>query len=221
MYGERLFTRHVDDDEEILLIVHKHWLLGLRHLGWPLFALLATWGFVLFAPFKIIVYMAAIVSVALLVWALRNFYDYYLDAWIITDQGIIDVEWHGWFHRQSTRVLFSDIQGVSYEIEGVVGTMLRYGTISVEKISTGNVISLEYVKNPRAVEAVILKQMEGYLHTKNLSDAKHVQELLSTIVAREVSLGRFATEEEEEDDEEWEDDEDDDEDEWEDDDDER
>ena len=50
--------------------------------------------------------------------------------------------------------------------------------------------------------------MEVYLHGKNLTDAKHVQELLSQIVAREVSLEQF---EEGDDEQEYEDDDDDDE----------
>ena len=191
MLGEWLFTRHIDDEEEIVLVVHKHWLYGVQYLFWPIVAFLAVWGFFAFAPFPIIFYMAALASIAIVVWALRNFYDYYLDAWIITDQGIIDIEWHGWFHRQSTRVLYSDIQGVSYEIQGVLGTLMRFGTVSVEKISTGSVLSLENVKRPRSIEAVIMKNMEAYLHGRNLSDAKHVQELLSQIVAREVSLEQF------------------------------
>jgi hypothetical protein len=137
-----------------------------------------------------------------LVWWLRNFFDYYLDAWIVTDMGIIDVEWHGWFHRQSSRILYSDIQGVSYEIQGVLNTLLRYGTIGVEKISTGSVISLDNVPNPRKVEGLILKNMEGYLHTKNLKDSTHVQEILAGIVAREMQLQDFDEEEDDDDDDE-------------------
>jgi len=133
------------------------------------------------------------------VWILRNFYDYYLDAWIITDQGIIDVAWHGWFHRESTRVLYSDIQGVSYEIQGVTSTLMRYGQVSVEKISTGSVISLDYVPRPRRIEALILKNMEKYLHSKKLGDAKHVQDILAAIVAREVQLENFEEEDDEDD----------------------
>lgn len=213
LVGQSAFRRHVDEDEEIIVIVHKHWLLGCKYLFWPIVTLIALWVFFVAAPYTIILYTVSVASAATLIWGLRNFYDYYLDAWIITNQGIIDVEWHGWFHRQSTRVLFSDVQGVSYEIQGVLGTMLRYGTIAVEKVSTGSVISLDNVKNPRVIEAIILRNMEGYLHTKNLSDAKHVQQILSQIVAREVSLEQFEDEDEYEDD-----DEDDDEDEYEDDD---
>lgn len=222
LIGQRHFHRHVDDDEEIIAIVHKHWLLGFKYLFYPAVALLASWGLFVFAPYKFIFYVAALASIGTLVWGLRNFYDYYLDAWIITDQGIIDVEWHGWFHRQSTRVLFSDIQGVSYEIQGVIGTMMKFGTISVEKISTGSVLSLDSVQSPRAIEAIILQQMEQYLHGKNLTDAKHVQEVLTQIVAREINLEQFEDEDEEydeDDDDGYDDDELDDDDEYEDDDD--
>lgn len=135
--------------------------------------------------------MLTIVGVAELciaVWWLRSFFDYYLDAWIITDQGIIDVSWHGWFHRQSSRILYSDIHGVSYEIQGIASTLLRFGTVSIEKVSGGTVVSLEDVASPRRVENLILKNMEEYMHTKNLKDAKTVQTILSEFVASSVQL---------------------------------
>lgn len=196
----RLFLRHLDDDEELIVVVHKHWLVGLKELFWPGFTLIAAWGFYLSAQYPSVLYAALLWSVFGVVWLLRNFYDYYLDAWLITDQGVIDVAWHGWFHRQSSRVLFSDIQGVSYEIQGVLGTVLQFGAISVEKISTGSAITLDNVKRPRKVEKIILKQMETYLHSKNLTDSKHVQELLAQMVAREMQMNGIEGEEEEEDD---------------------
>ena len=205
MFGKRLFLRHLEEDEALVRIVHKHWFLGIKELFWPAVSLVAAWGFYAMARYPTILYAASIWSVIGFVWFLRNFYDYYLDAWIITDQGIIDVEWQGWFHRKSSRVLFSDIQGVSYEIEGVVGTLLQFGTISVEKISTGDAVSLECVKRPRSVEKTILKQMEKYLHSKNLGDAKRVQELLAEIVAREIQKDQFGGDEESEEEEDEED----------------
>ena len=131
----------------------------------------------------------------------RSFFDYYLDAWLITDHGIIDIEWFGWFHRESARVLYSDIQGVSYEIHGVAGTLLRYGTVAVEKISNGEEIELEYVSQPKKVESLILHRMETYLHTKNLKDAKHVQEILSAIVAEHLQREELSGEDDGDDEE--------------------
>lgn len=204
------FNRHLEDDEELILLVHKHWLLGFKFLFWPTVSFIAGWAVLYVFPVKMILYLAVLWGIASLVWLFRNFFDYYLDAWIITDSGVIDVEWHGWFHRQSTRVLYSDIQGVSYEFQGVLSTVLRYGSISVEKISTGSVISMDYVSNPKQVEGIILRNMEGYLHDKNLKDSRHVQELLSSMVAREMQMEEFDEEDEIDDDEEdWEEEDDD------------
>ena len=88
-------------------------------------------------------------------------------------------------------MLFSDIQGVSYEIQGIAATFLSYGSISVEKISTGSVFELDHAPHPRKVEKMILKHMEGYMHSKNLKDARHVQDILSQMVANEMQLQDF------------------------------
>jgi hypothetical protein len=194
----RLFKRHLEDDESVVTIVHRHWLMSLRMLLWPTLALIAGVLLLIAAPFRSVAIGVGIWSVCAVLWWVRNFYDYFLDAWIITDQGIIDVAWYGWFHRESSRVLFSDIQGVSYEIKGILPTLMRFGTISVEKISTGASISMDTVSKPRAVEAVILRCMEDYLHSKNLKDAKQVQELLGAVLARELQSQELEGDEEEE-----------------------
>ncbi len=188
MLDQWLFGKHLEEDEHVTLLVHKHWIIGVRGLLLPSVSFVLAWWLLYAAPYRMVFFVVSLWSFYSVLWWLRNFFNYYLDAWIITDQGIIDLEWQGWFHRQSARVLYSDIQGVSYEIQGLVGTMLRYGTIAAEKISTGAAIKLAQVGNPRSVEAVILKNMEAYLHSKNLKNAKHVQELLSQFVSQKVQL---------------------------------
>lgn len=184
------FGRHLEEDERIAAVFHKYWLIGVKRLLLPTVSFLASWWllWILYSRgatnFWLI--LAGIWAVVSVVWWLRNFFDYYLDAWIITTHGIIDVAWHGFFHRESARVLYSDIQGVSYEIKGVWGTLLRFGTVSVEKISTGSAISLEFVSRPRKVESLILQNMETYLHAKNLKDSSQVQELLAAMVAEQI-----------------------------------
>lgn len=182
-----LFKKHLEDDEHVRAIIHKHWLLGLRSLLWPTVSFLLSWVLLSLGRNPPVLIIAGLWGVASLVWWMRSFFDYYLDAWIITDHGIIDLEWLGWFHRQSSRILYSDIQGVSTEIVGILGTLLRYGTVSIEKISTGSTVSIEKVPRPRAVESIILKNMEAYLHTKNLKNAKHIEELLSQFVAEHIN----------------------------------
>jgi hypothetical protein len=188
MLSAWLFKKHLEDDETLKCVVHKHWLLGIRALFWPTLWIALTILVLLFNNARGMVTMMALIDFVLIIWWLRNFFDYYLDAWLVTDQGIIDIAWHGWFHRQSSRVLYSDLQGVSYEIEGVWGTLLQYGTISVEKISTGQAISLDNVRQPKQIEILILQSMETYLHSKNMKDATQIQKLLATLVADQIHL---------------------------------
>ncbi len=177
------FGKHLDDEEEIVLVVHKHWLVGLQNLFWPSVVFLGIWSVLAIAPNRYIAYGVSLAAVFVLIWWIRNFMDYYLDAWVITNKGIIDLEWHGWFHRSSARVLYSDLQGVSYEVNGILGTLFGYGHMDIEKISTGTTMGMDYIKKPRKVESIILEGMEKYMHTKNLKDSTVVQTLLAEFVA--------------------------------------
>ncbi len=188
MLSTWLFRKHLEEDETLKRVVHKHWLLGFRALFWPTFWIICTVLVLVVNHVRGMITVMGAIDLVLVIWWLRNFFDYYLDAWLVTDQGIIDIAWHGWFHRQSSRVLYSDLQGVSYEIEGVWGTLLQYGTISVEKISTGAAMSLESVRQPKQVEILILQSMETYLHSKNMKDATQIQKLLATLVADQIHL---------------------------------
>jgi hypothetical protein len=202
MLEKFLFQRHLEDDEHVTMIVHKHWFIGIKFLILPAASFSFAWGIFSYWTLKVpdgsrlAFILLGAWAVGSLVWLIRNFLDYYLDAWIVTDHGIVDLEWLGWFHRQSARILYSDVQGVSYEVHGVLGTVLRYGTVSIEKISTGAAVSLNNVPRPKRVESAILKNMEAYMHTKNLKNASHVQELLSEMVAGTIGERGMKKEEE-------------------------
>lgn len=201
MLDSFLFHQHLDDDEEILLIAHGHWLFGAKAIALPTVLFFATMFLPFIANYPVVWVLTGLLLIGIAVWWVHNFFDYYLDAWLITDHGIIDLAWHGWFHRESSRVLYSDVQGVSYEIQGVMSTLLRYGELSVEKISTGSTIALPNVPHPRSVERIILDAMETYVHGKNLKDAKTVQTILSEFVASQMQAQEFEEEEEEDDEE--------------------
>lgn len=177
------FKQHIEDDETILHVAHRHWIYGVKIMFFPTIVFFFTWALLFYVSTPVVFYIAAVSVFISFMWLFHNFLDYYLDAWLITDKGIIDLAWHGWFHRESTRVLYSDIQGVSYEVKGVFATIFRYGHIAVEKISTGTNITLPGIPRPRRVQTVIMESMEHYLHKKNLKDSTTVQKLLADFVA--------------------------------------
>lgn len=183
MLQDYFFRRHLDEDEEILLVVQKHWMLGIRSLYAPSLLFIGIWCILLLGHSRMMVYGVSLAALAAAVWWIRCFLDYYLDAWIVTNKGVIDLEWHGWFHRSSTRVLYSDVEGVGYEVKGVMGTLLNFGEMQLEKISTGSAVTMPFVHKPKRVEAVLLEAMEAYILKKNLRDASTVRDILSEFVA--------------------------------------
>lgn len=185
---DRLFSRHLEEDEPLYLVVHRHWVWGLKELASPALCIAGSWGLLYLAPVPPMAIAVFALDAFLGVWFLRNFFDYFLDAWLITDRSVIDIAWHGWFHRQSTRIDYSSIEGVSYEIKGILGTLFKYGTVSIEKVGTGSIVSMEHVKNPRDTESVILLCQEACLRTKNMKDSSAVQDLIAEIVAERMHL---------------------------------
>lgn len=192
---ERLFLRHLEDDEPLYMVVHKHWIYGIKDLIVPIAVAACSWGLLYIVPVRLIFYGVLLLNIAVFVWFLRNFFDYYLDAWIITDRSVIDVEWHGWFHRQSTRIDFTSIEGVSYEIQGVLGTILRYGTVTVERIGSGTTVSIDHVKKPKDVESSILACQEACIRTKNMKDSSAVKDIIAEIVAERMHIKEYAEDE--------------------------
>ncbi|MDD5470154.1 MAG: hypothetical protein PHO92_05155, partial [Candidatus Peribacteraceae bacterium] len=75
-----LFKRHLDDDEQIIRVVHKHWLVGLKFLFWPAVVFLGFALLLTVAPRPPVVYVIAGLAAMTIVWGVRNFLDYYLDA---------------------------------------------------------------------------------------------------------------------------------------------
>lgn len=177
------FTGHLEDEEVIRRIVHKHWFVMARSLFWPSITFIAILIVAVKLPDRMVLYAALGGIVVDAVWWARNFMDYYLDAWLVTNKGVIDLAWHGWFHREASRTLYSDLQSVSYEIKGIPATLFQFGTITLEKISTGGTLSLECVHQPKRIETVILEALEAYMHKKNLKDATVVQGILAEFVA--------------------------------------
>jgi hypothetical protein len=187
------FAQHLDDDESIVYVAHTHWFFAIKGLFLPTLVLIGLGVLAYEMPTKYMFYGTGIAALAAAVWWFSSFLDYFLDVWLITNMGVIDLEWKGWFHRTSARVLYSDMEGLTYEIKGIIATILGYGDVTLQKISTGSTVTMLYVPRPRAVESTVLKAMETYLHSKNLKDSKTVQTLLADFVAGSMQKDALAS----------------------------
>ena len=179
-----LFSRHLEQGEDILYAVHKHWIEAVKPtLEMGFFGILLPWtlyfiGLNTALFFWISVFWSACASI-------RFFYiliDWYSDAWLVTSMSIITIEWSGIFSNNSARLGYEDIEGAAYEIKGFGGTILRYGSMTLRMMS-GSHAELKNVSSPKRAELAIARFQDQYLSDRNMQDTDSLKALLSSLVA--------------------------------------
>lgn len=176
-----LFTNYLEDGEDILLVCHRHiwthrneltkeFLVGIVlpvifYFVYPPFILL--WGAWLFVGFFRFLYALA---------------DWYYDAWLVTNMSIIDVEWNGFFNRQSGRIEYHTIDGLQYTIQGFWQTVLNYGDVQIQQIGGAVVVNMKDAANPRKVERGILQAQEKVINDKSRREHEALKDILAGLV---------------------------------------
>lgn len=89
-----------------------------------------------------------------------SFIDYYLDAWIITSERIIDIEQNGFFSRVISEVRINKVQDVTSEIKGALPTVLNYGRIYIQTAGEKERFVFREVPDPDGLRDTIIKLAE-------------------------------------------------------------
>jgi len=168
-YGMNFPGQH--ENEKIILFLRRHWFIFLMRI---IFILVAIAGLVLIYFFlnslnenfresefyNLLLFGESLAT--LFVW---NFFfilwlDYYLDAWIVTDERIINIEQRGFFKRKISELKLTKIQDVTSEIIGVIPTLLDYGNIYVKTAGEKERFAFYQIPKPNYVKNVIVKLQE-------------------------------------------------------------
>lgn len=133
----------LSDDERIILVLRRHWwtLVGPSLLAIALFILppllitllpriVTNLNWAALGGFSEIFFYGWMLSLLLFVFIVWT--DYYLDVWIITSKRIIDIEQRALFNRKISEFSMDRVQDVSIQINGIVETMLKFGSIRVD-----------------------------------------------------------------------------------------
>ncbi len=176
-----LFTNYLEDGEDILLVCHKHiwvhrkvltkeFLLGIAlpvlfYFIYP--PLIALWGLWFFVGILRFIY---------------NIADWFYDAWLITNMSIIDVEWNGFFSRQSSRIEYHTIDGIQYMVQGFWPTILNYGQVQLQQVGGAIIVSLKDATNPRKVEREVLRVQEKVIKDKSQREHEALKDILAGLV---------------------------------------
>mgnify|MGYP001592525074 CR=1 FL=1 len=165
---------HLEPNEELLMVIRRHWFALFRHLA-MLFGLLivpslffSVAGFYCGFPqqvqslinFAFSLYILGLIVYAFIIWT-----NYYLDVWIITDKRLIDIEQRTLFSRTISELPMSKIQNVTLEIPGFIATILKFGNLKVETASQSTFIIRE-APNVYKAKDLILKYAHAAANNK-------------------------------------------------------
>jgi len=167
----------LDPDEEVLIMVRKHWFVIMAELfGVFILVLLpfiALIGFAVFQGFfstlnfNVLEY-ANVIGFGVAAWLLLSLLGgftiwthYYLDLWVVTDRRIILVDQVHFFSRNVSVFRLERMQDIEFKITGIIPTLLNFGTLKAQTAgahesnfnSTG-------LPDPRGLQATIQKAMD-------------------------------------------------------------
>lgn len=162
----------LEPGEVVVLQVRKHWFIFLAELL-P-YAIVAVIPFALrnllplappLAPYAAFLdsstpLLRAILGVWLLVtWtaAWSTFTKYFLNAWILTNQRIVDIKQRRYFSREVSSLFLSRVQDVTTDVTGVVSSVLGIGDINVQSAGATERFYMHGIPNPEHMRDLILR----------------------------------------------------------------
>lgn len=175
-----IFRNLLDKGEKILMVAHVHPFIVYPQLLRVVFfgMLIPAGAYFLFPPLWTIWLAWGVLGVVLFGY---RFMQWYLDAWIVTNSSVIDHEWNSPFDQSTNRIEYGNIDGISNEIKGFWGTMLRYGNIQITHVS-GSPLILENVASPRKVERFIMEHQQTFIHNQGFEDHAKLKDMLTKLL---------------------------------------
>lgn len=181
-----LFSRHLDEEEKLLYVGHKHWITCFRSLfKISFFAFLIPWLIYVFMGTLPFLFFALFASAIGTIRMLYIFIDWFFDAILITSVSLLFVEWNGFFSQESTRISYESIESIAIETKGVLGAIFGFGIIEIER-DGAEAIKMKHITNPKRVELEILHAKEEVAEHEMSENKEALHEILVGIVADHI-----------------------------------
>ena len=153
----RFESQHIN--ERVLLLLRAH---PVTQISWVINAffliiLVIVLNFVIgivFTPVQIIFFN--IMSAAFIFsYVLYNFLLWYFNVGIITNEQIVDIDFHGVLYKEVTGTKLEKVEEVTSKSLGYFGSLFDYGTVYVETAGADVNIEFERIPHPGRVVGII------------------------------------------------------------------
>jgi len=154
---EKNILKNLKADEEKISIVHEYGYI----LFFPLFisSLVIILDFFLMYPlwrlgwWGVLIFLLIIIAAT--AYILRKVVIWSLNAFLVTNRRILDLNQTGLFSKSVTETTFDKIQDISYNKKGIFATLLDYGDVVVKTASHNESLELKKVHHPAEVQDML------------------------------------------------------------------
>lgn len=136
-FDYKFFEKYTPEWQEIQHIVHQHWIKIIWKLFFWLFLFVLIPVFIYYYSFRIkdlIQFMYLEIYLFIIYWKIiYDIFDWYNDVWIVTDSGVVDLDWSIFKTKMST-IAFDNIEGMEVEQDWFADKILKKWDLIIHKI---------------------------------------------------------------------------------------
>ena len=149
-----------EPEEHVILLLRKHWI---TNIPWLLLALIFFFAPLVLGVFPLISFLPANFQLmAVIAWyllltafILEKFLSWFFNAYIVTDERIIDIDFYNLIYRQVTEAQNDKIQDITYRIGGVVRSLFNYGDVLIQTAGALPNLDFNAVPNPDQIVKIL------------------------------------------------------------------
>ncbi len=146
--------------EKVVLLLRRH---PITNVGWILIAVLMIFAPLTLGAFPIISFLPGNFQfIVILGWylittafVLENFLTWFFNVNIITDERIIDIDFHNLIYKEVSDCKIDNIEDVTYKMGGVVRTIFNYGDLYIQTAAEVPTFEFLAVPTPSKVSEVL------------------------------------------------------------------
>jgi len=150
-FGIRFETQ--EKDEEIILLLRRHWVTNVRWLVLSLILLLAPTflrylPLLPFLPTRFQVFSIILWYLFVIAFILEQFLTWFFNVNIITDERLVDIDFYNLLYKQITEAKIDRIQDITLRMGGAIRTLFNYGDVLIQTAGAEPNLEFEAVPKP-------------------------------------------------------------------------
>lgn len=168
-------TVALSEGEIVIAAIRRHWFSLAVEGAMNIFIFLCVVGGIIFIDAVLLTQEGVVVPqgilplgffaigfVGLILWMhfFASWSDHWLDAWIITNKRVIDIEQKGFFVREISSFPLNRIQDVTSTVSGIIPTWLHFGDVRIQTASISEEFIMRQVPFPQDVKEHLIKVID-------------------------------------------------------------